>query len=139
MPSWFDEAPLGCSDATAMTRRCSALKPMRVPRVGDALITGIETGNATTSAISVVSRFGRILDNGDTRLDIIADTPPAAQLTISAPLGIGADPKLVALLEMLEPYGVRELVQSGMVAVARGSRSLTDRKADRGRPASEAR
>ena len=51
----------------------------------------------------------------------------------------GSPEKLVALLEMLEPYGVRELVQSGMVAVARGSRSLTDRKADRGRPASEAR
>jgi len=51
----------------------------------------------------------------------------------------GSPEKLVALLEMLEPYCVRELVQSGMVAVARGSRSLTDRKADRGRPASEAR
>ena len=28
-----------------------------------------------------------------------------------------------ALLEMLNPYGVRELVQSGMVAVAHGSGS----------------
>ncbi|HMD11272.1 MAG TPA: acetolactate synthase small subunit, partial [Marmoricola sp.] len=28
---------------------------------------------------------------------------------------------------VLEPYGVRELVQSGMVAVGRGSRSMTDR------------
>lgn len=45
----------------------------------------------------------------------------------------GSPEKLAALLEMLDPYGVRELVQSGMVAVARGSRSLTDRKSDRGR------
>lgn len=35
--------------------------------------------------------------------------------------------KLEALLANLEPYGVRELVQSGMVAVGRGPRSITDR------------
>ncbi len=43
----------------------------------------------------------------------------------------GSPEKLAALLEMLQPYGIRELVQSGLVAVARGSKSLTDRKADR--------
>jgi acetolactate synthase I/III small subunit len=35
--------------------------------------------------------------------------------------------KLDAMLRVLEPFGVRELVQSGMVAVSRGSRSITDR------------
>ena len=35
--------------------------------------------------------------------------------------------KLDAFLRVLEPFGVRELVQSGMVAVGRGSRSITDR------------
>jgi acetolactate synthase-1/3 small subunit len=35
--------------------------------------------------------------------------------------------KLEALLKVLEPFGIRELVQSGMVAVARGPRSITDR------------
>jgi acetolactate synthase-1/3 small subunit len=35
--------------------------------------------------------------------------------------------KLEALLRLLEPFGVRELVQSGMVALGRGSRSITDR------------
>src|SRR6187431_2220228 len=39
----------------------------------------------------------------------------------------GSTDKLEALLRVLEPYGVRELVQSGMVAVGRGSRSMTDR------------
>jgi acetolactate synthase-1/3 small subunit len=28
---------------------------------------------------------------------------------------------------VLEPFGIRELVQSGVVAVGRGSRSITDR------------
>jgi acetolactate synthase-1/3 small subunit len=35
--------------------------------------------------------------------------------------------KLEALLRVLEPFGVKELVQSGMVAVGRGPRSITDR------------
>jgi acetolactate synthase-1/3 small subunit len=35
--------------------------------------------------------------------------------------------KLEAFIRVLEPFGIRELVQSGMVAVGRGSRSITDR------------
>lgn len=46
----------------------------------------------------------------------------------------GSPDKLEALLEMLKPYGVRELVQSGLVALDRGSRSLTERaKIDKAR------
>ncbi len=39
----------------------------------------------------------------------------------------GSAEKLEAFLRVLEPFGVRELVQSGMVAVGRGGRSITDR------------
>ncbi len=53
----------------------------------------------------------------------VVDVAPDA-VTIEA---TGSSDKLEALLRVLEPYGVRELVQSGMVAVARGSRSMTDR------------
>jgi len=35
--------------------------------------------------------------------------------------------KLDSMLKLLEPYGVRELVKSGLVAVGRGNRSITDR------------
>ena len=35
--------------------------------------------------------------------------------------------KLEALLRVLEPFGIKELVQSGMVAIGRGARSITDR------------
>ena len=35
--------------------------------------------------------------------------------------------KLEALIRVLEPFGIKELVQSGMVAVGRGGRSITDR------------
>ncbi len=39
----------------------------------------------------------------------------------------GNPDKLEAFLRVIEPFGVRELVQSGMVAIGRGSRSITDR------------
>jgi acetolactate synthase-1/3 small subunit len=42
--------------------------------------------------------------------------------------------KLDALLRVLEPFGIKELVQSGMVAIGRGARSMSDktlRSADR--------
>jgi acetolactate synthase-1/3 small subunit len=39
----------------------------------------------------------------------------------------GNSDKLEALLRVLEPFGIRELVQSGMVAMGRGPRSITDR------------
>jgi acetolactate synthase-1/3 small subunit len=35
--------------------------------------------------------------------------------------------KLDALIRVLEPFGIKELVQSGKVAVGRGGRSITDR------------
>ena len=53
----------------------------------------------------------------------VIDVSPDA-VTIEA---TGDVDKLAALLRMLEPFGVRELVQSGMVAMARGPRSMSDR------------
>ncbi|WP_156753429.1 acetolactate synthase small subunit [Actinokineospora pegani] len=51
----------------------------------------------------------------------VVDVSPEA-LTIEA---TGNRDKIEALLRMLEPYGVREMVQSGMVAIGRGPRSIT--------------
>ena len=39
----------------------------------------------------------------------------------------GNHEKLDALIKVLEPFGIKELVQSGMVAIGRGGRSITDR------------
>ena len=39
----------------------------------------------------------------------------------------GSYNKIQALLELLAPYGIRELVQSGSVALGRGVRAITDR------------
>ncbi len=56
------------------------------------------------------------------RANVVDVTPDS--VTIEA---TGRVEKLEALLENLEPYGVKELVQSGMVAIGRGARSITDR------------
>ncbi|GIG58167.1 acetolactate synthase small subunit [Longispora fulva] len=37
----------------------------------------------------------------------------------------GTKEKLEALLRMLEPFGIKEMVQSGLVAVGRGAKSIT--------------
>jgi acetolactate synthase-1/3 small subunit len=39
----------------------------------------------------------------------------------------GSRDKIDALLRLLEPFGVAELVQSGMVAIGRGGRSMSER------------
>jgi acetolactate synthase-1/3 small subunit len=52
-------------------------------------------------------------------VDVAPDT-----VTIEA---TGGRDKLQALLAVLEPFGIKELVQSGMVAVGRGARSISDR------------
>ena len=51
--------------------------------------------------------------------DVTSDT-----ITIEA---TAVPEKLDAMLKLLEPYGLRELVKSGLVAVGRGNRSITDR------------
>ncbi len=43
----------------------------------------------------------------------------------------GSPEKLAAMLRLLEPYGIRELVRSGMIAVGRGDRSITEGRAVR--------
>ena len=66
-----------------------------------------------TSIIETVQLFRAAV------IDVGPDT-----LTIQA---TGKAEKLQALLAVLEPFGLRELVQSGHIGIARGSRSMTDR------------
>ena len=51
----------------------------------------------------------------------IVDVTPES-MTVEAS---GTTDKLQALVKMLEPFGVREIVQSGMVALGRGAKSIT--------------
>ena len=68
--------------------------------------------SSRTNVIQVVELF---------RAKIVDVVPDA--VTIEA---TGSDDKINALLSALEPYGVKEIVQSGSVAISRGSRSMTE-------------
>ncbi|MBV9162870.1 MAG: acetolactate synthase small subunit [Pseudonocardiales bacterium] len=51
----------------------------------------------------------------------VVDVSPEAMIVEAT----GTTDKLGALLRMLEPFGIREMVQSGMVAMGRGPRTIT--------------
>ena len=53
----------------------------------------------------------------------VVDVAPEA-LTIEI---TGNPEKLTDFLKVMEPFGIKELVKSGMVAIGRGSRSISDR------------
>ena len=56
------------------------------------------------------------------RAKVIDVAPDAVTIQV-----VGNQDKLEDFLRVVEPYGVRELVQSGMVAIGRGSRSISER------------
>jgi acetolactate synthase I/III small subunit len=56
------------------------------------------------------------------RAKVVDVAPDAVTVEVT-----GTADKLEAFIRVLEPYGIRELVQSGVVAVGRGARSITDR------------
>ena len=62
-----------------------------------------------------------VLETAELFRSKVVDVTPES-VTIEA---TGTVDKLAALTTMLEPYGIREMVQSGMVAVGRGARSIT--------------
>ena len=66
---------------------------------------------------------GQVLDAVQLFRATVIDVAPDA-VTIQI---VGNQGKLMDFLRVLEPYGVRELVQSGVVAIGRGSRSITER------------
>jgi acetolactate synthase-1/3 small subunit len=92
-------------------------------------ITEMEKGNAVRRELILVkvkadpSTRGEILQIVEMFRGRVVDVAPDT-LTIEATGGYG---KLTALKDMLGPYGIRELVQSGSVAVGRGARAITDR------------
>jgi len=56
------------------------------------------------------------------RAKVVDVAPDAVTIEVT-----GTPDKLEAFLRVLEPFGIRELVQSGLVAIGRGSRSIADR------------
>lgn len=66
---------------------------------------------------------GSVLQVADMFRGHVVDVVPGA-VTIEA---TGSAQKINALLASLAPYGIKEIVQSGAVAITRGARALADR------------
>jgi acetolactate synthase-1/3 small subunit len=56
------------------------------------------------------------------RAHIVDVAPEALVVEVTGDSG-----KVTALLRMLEPYGIKEIAQSGLLAIGRGGKSITDR------------
>ncbi len=67
------------------------------------------------------SARSQVLETVDLFRARVVDVSPET-LTIEA---TGTPDKLDALLRDLEPFGIKEMVQSGLVAIGRGARSIT--------------
>ncbi|WP_110206051.1 acetolactate synthase small subunit [Nocardioides daejeonensis] len=70
-----------------------------------------------------VENRGQVLDAAQIFKAKVVDVAVDA-LTIQV---TGNSDKLADFLKVMEPFGIRELVQSGVVAIGRGSRSITER------------
>lgn len=78
----------------------------------------------------VLVKVGATADNRSQVLDVVqlfrAKVIDVASDAITMQVVGNAD-KISDFLRVLEPFGIRELVQSGMVAIGRGSRSISER------------
>ena len=88
------------------------LAPNSVQR--ELILVKVRCDDSNRSAvIDVVSLFrGKAVDVGPESVTVEAT---------------GSDEKLAALMTMLEPYGIIELVKSGQVALGRGRKSINEK------------
>ncbi len=87
-------------------------------------------GTASVNRELLLVKVKADADNRGQVLDVVqlfkADVVDVAPDAITIQL-VGNGEKLADFLRVLEPFGVRELVQSGMVAIGRGPRSISER------------
>jgi acetolactate synthase-1/3 small subunit len=71
------------------------------------------------------STRGQVLDAVQLfRAKVVDVAPDAISVEVT-----GNPEKLADFLRIVEPFGIRELVQSGVIAIGRGSRSISERSA----------
>ncbi|MER5370174.1 acetolactate synthase small subunit [Streptomyces sp. NPDC002722] len=85
------------------------------------VLVKVSAGNGTRAQIIQIAELFRAKT---------VDVSPDA-VTLEA---TGSGDKLDAMLRMLATFGIKELVQSGAIAIGRGSRALADRSAREARP-----
>jgi acetolactate synthase-1/3 small subunit len=86
-----------------------------------------------TSSVNRELLLVKLKADADSRgqvLDVVqlfsADVVDVAPDAVTVQL-VGSSQRLADFLKVVEPFGIRELVQSGMVAIGRGPRSISER------------
>ena len=78
------------------------------------MLIKVKVDNATRSGVlEAVNLF---------RARVVDVAPDALVIEVTGDSG-----KVQALLRMLEPYGIKEIAQSGLLAIGRGGKSITER------------
>ena len=78
------------------------------------MLIKVRTDNATRSnVLEVVNLF---------RASVVDYAPDALVVEVTGDKG-----KVEAMLRALEPFGIKEIAQSGLVAIGRGAKSITER------------
>lgn len=78
------------------------------------MLVKVRTDNATRSnVIEVVNLF---------RASVVDYSPDALVIEVTGDMG-----KVDALLRALEPFGIKEISQSGLLAIGRGGKSISER------------
>ncbi|MGH3040108.1 MAG: acetolactate synthase small subunit [Gaiellaceae bacterium] len=91
-------------------------------------IVELEHDNAVERELQLL----KVAATGTTRSEIIEITQVFRSKVVDVDVdaitieATGSPEKLAAMVRLLEPYGIRELVRSGMVAVGRGAKSITE-------------
>jgi hypothetical protein len=92
-------------DGIAAARIKADLSAIDIRTIGDALVTGIESGYEGSGggyAVSIASLYGSILDAGDARLDILAQAGEASTVSLEAAYAIGGENPLDVKIANLE-------------------------------------
>ena len=85
-------------------------------------MAGVERELALVKVSAEPAQRGQVIEMVDVFRAKVVDVDTDS-LTIEV---TGTPEKLEAMVRLLTPYGIRELVRSGMIAVGRGSRSITE-------------
>lgn len=94
-------------------------------------IVELETSEAVTRELWLI----KVASEGRTRGEVIelAEVFRARVVDVDSEAvtfeATGSQDKLEALVRLLTPYGIRELVRSGTIAVGRGAKSITEGRA----------
>ncbi len=116
-------------DASLVDQMIKQLSKMPIVRA----VQRLDAANAVTRGMTMI----KVKADDNNRLDVLkmAELFRAHVVDVQATNLIfeitGNDEKVTAFLRILEPYGVKEVIRTGLIALERGENTITDYKQER--------